>query len=81
MTLTDAISDVTAEYVRASEKFGPFASAHEGFAVLMEEVDELWDEVKANRGYDRSAEEEAVQVAAMAIRYLVDVSYRERTKE
>jgi hypothetical protein len=71
----DAIVDlVLAEWRRATAQFPPMASAHEGYAVLLEEVDELWDEVKANR--PREAAAEAVQVAAMALRLLHDV-YRE----
>lgn len=58
------------ELTRASEKFGAFASPHEGYAVLLEEVDELWAEVK--KGDRKRMKEEAVQVAAMALRFLVD---------
>ena len=47
------------------DKFKPFNSSHEGFAVLKEEVDELWDAIKSN---DLSAaQKEAIQVAAMAL--------------
>lgn len=63
---------VLAELARAQESFGPFASAHEGYAVLLEEVDELWHEVK--HGTTERQREEAVQVAAMALRFLVDVT-------
>lgn len=62
---------VRRELVRATAKFGSFASAHEGYAVILEEVDELWDEVKANR--PERATEEAVQVAAMGARFLLDL--------
>lgn len=58
------------EVERASAKYPPFNSAHEGFAVLKEEVDELWDEVKANHPERQTAE--AIQVAAMAVRFLMD---------
>ena len=67
--------EVKKELAQAREKFPrPQASAHEGFAVLDEERDELWDEVKANHP-DRKARmrAEAVQVAAMAIRFIEDV--------
>ncbi len=70
-----AITLIIREYNRATQLHGPFHSAHEGFAVLMEEVDELWDEVKKHCG-QRSTQKmtkEAVQVAAMALRFLVDV--------
>jgi hypothetical protein len=53
----------------------PFNSAHEGYAVLLEEVDELWAEVKKRRS-ERDDERmglEAIQVAAMAVRFLLDV--------
>lgn len=65
-----AINAVRAELVRAMGKFPPFHSMHEGWAVIHEELDEMWDEIKANR--KGRAREEAVQVAAMAVRFLVD---------
>ena len=68
--LYDIALEVRDEVIRAVEKHGKFASGHEGYAVLKEEVDELWDEIKANRGYQLSAMEEALQVAAMAIKYI-----------
>ncbi|MFA5348098.1 MAG: hypothetical protein WC294_08170 [Methanoregula sp.] len=63
------IADIIAEYGKASEKFPPFNSTHEGYAVILEELDELWDCVKGNHTKERSREE-AVQVAAMAIRFI-----------
>ena len=63
---------IEAEFIRASRKFGSFASAHEGYAVLKEEVDELWDEVKAGGNANR-LRSEAIQVGAMALRFLFDV--------
>lgn len=68
--LNEVIRWVTQEYTRASYKFGEFNSSHEGYAVLKEEVDEMWDEIKRN-DLNR-AREEAVQVAAMAVRFLMD---------
>jgi hypothetical protein len=67
------------EYDRAVAANKPFNSAHEGWAVLKEEVDELWDEVKKN-AKNRDPEKmlkEAVQVAAMGLRFIVDVCLRE----
>ena len=65
------------ELQRATSKFGSFKSSHEGYAVLLEEVDELWEQVKRNpaKHTTRDAEmrKEAVQVAAMAMRFLVDI--------
>lgn len=55
----------------------PMNSAHEGYAVLAEEVDELWDHVKVKQGNRDIAEMtyEAVQVAAMALRFIIDVCH------
>ena len=72
-----AIDAIRAEAIRAARKFKPFNSAHEGFAVLKEEVDELWDEVKGNDSL--RASEEAVQVGAMAVRFLTDVPVKTNT--
>jgi len=69
----DAAQEVLEEVCRAKEKFpADFNSAHEGFAVLLEEVDEMWDEVKRNNT-PRSIEE-AIQVGAMAVRYIAEFS-------
>lgn len=67
----EAVSAVIDELYAATQRFGPFASAHEGYAVILEELDELWQEVK--HGTRTRARAEAVQVAAMALRFLVDV--------
>ncbi|OHV03722.1 hypothetical protein [Mycobacterium talmoniae] len=48
-----------------------WASADEGAMLLAEEVDELWDEVRGNRV--ESARAEAVQAAAMAVRFIADL--------
>ena len=69
------ISLVEKEYFRATKKFGKFHSAHEGYAVLLEEVDELWENVKLNQNsFSRTdlIQKEAIQVGAMAIRIIVD---------
>lgn len=42
--------EVESEYLKASSKYPKFNSTHEGYAVIKEEVDELWDKVKANKG-------------------------------
>ena len=69
-----AASEAVVELRRAMAAFPRFNSAHEGFAVLLEEVDELKAEVwKSPSKRDPSAmRKEAVQVAAMALRFLVD---------
>lgn len=59
------------ELERAQDKFGPMASPHEGIAVIREEYLELEREVFW--GTRAAMRAEAVQLAAMAIRFLVDV--------
>ncbi len=94
-TLRDALEGIAMEAedeaLSAAAKWPAFNSAHEGFAVLGEEVDELaeaanlepvilsmcrlWGHVKVNqKKRDVAAmRAEAVQVAAMAIRFVHDV--------
>lgn len=67
----EILDDVAGELSRAA-MWPPFNSAHEGYAVLLEEVDELWAHVKTNqKRRDLAAmRAEAVQVAAMAIKFV-----------
>jgi len=59
------------ELVKAMAKHGPMRSRHEGYAILKEEFDEFWDEIKRNDG--QKAREEVLQIGAMAVRYLLDI--------
>ena len=70
-TWEDLRNDIEAEYTNAIHSFPSFNSYHEGFAVIKEELDELWDEIK---GEQRKNEllKEAKQVGAMAIRFIID---------
>ena len=71
LNTNDILKMISDELVRAREKFDNFNSAHEGYAVLLEEVDELWDEIKTN-GELTHLRDEAIQIAAMAIRFIED---------
>lgn len=78
--LIQANDDVVKEYQRACADWPPFNSAHEAYGTLLEEVDELWDEVKVkqkNRDLMKMRKE-AIQVSAMALRFIVDVCDEER---
>jgi len=70
-----AMSRIEHEMRRAIAKYGPFTSSHEGYAVLLEEVDELWDEIKNNKleGTESRQFMEATQVGAMAGKFLVSL--------
>jgi hypothetical protein len=69
-----ALYAVTNEIVSACNRFPSFSSPHEGKAVIEEELDELWLHVKAETGRSGDARKEAVQVAAMALRYAIDLT-------
>jgi hypothetical protein len=69
----EVLCEVRAEMERAITIYPPFNSTHEGFAVIEEERDELWADIKANKGRDSCAMIEAIQLAAMATRYVCDL--------
>ena len=76
MNVKDALKLIEDEHQQAISHYPPFASAHEGFAVLLEEVTELQAEIFKNyklRDYD-AIRKESIQVAAMALRLLIEVS-------
>jgi hypothetical protein len=61
------------ELDRATARFDRFHSPHEGWAVIKEEMDELWKHVTENTGRSEAAMMEAVQTATMALRYVYDL--------
>ena len=68
---------IRAELSRAYRKFpDQRASAMEGWGVMQEEIDELWEATKdqglVGTDRDRRIKEESVQVAAMGMRFLLD---------
>ncbi len=66
MKILDGTSAVANELMRAQAKHGPHKSLHEGYAILLEEMDELWDEIKKQNTDPYNIYTEAIQVAAMA---------------
>jgi len=71
MNKKEAIGIVIEELETAIKNFGSFNSPHEGYAVILEELDELWEKIKYNESPEL-LKEEAKQVAAMSIRFLID---------
>ena len=69
-------SAIVEELRTALNKYPPFNSGHEGYAIIKEELDELWEVVKLKQSTPNRNElmrKEAIQVAAMAIRFLLDL--------
>jgi len=75
MRYRNAFLDAAAELQQARDLFEDMASPHEGWAVIREEVDELWDEVKKKPSIRDKAKmrAEAIQIAAMALRFAEDI--------
>lgn len=73
MRFESALQQIISEYNRASEAHAPFSSTHEGYAVIKEELDELWDAIKRNEKVTITRAE-AKQVAAMALRFMIDLT-------
>lgn len=71
--IDDALTVMRGELIKAMTKHGPMASPHEGHGVIREELDELWDHVKADTGRTPKARKEAMQIAAMGLRYALDL--------
>lgn len=70
-----ALEEVYNEIARAKAKHpGDMHNFHEGYAILLEEVDELWDEVKKSKHDKAKIKEEAIQVAAMALRIVTELT-------
>lgn len=76
------LSDVEHELNNAMAAHGSMKSRHEAYAVIAEEVDEFWDEVKKNPvkmtlpefdKYQADMRKELVQIAAMAVRAIIDL--------
>lgn len=66
---------VAEEVHSARKQHGPMNSIHEGYAVILEELDEVWDEVK-KKTKERDLEhllKELIQTAAMCQKMAEDV--------
>ncbi len=68
--MTKEIEDVIKEVELAERKFASYNSSHEGYSIIAEELDELWDEVKKHSHDYKKEYHEAKQIACTAIRYM-----------
>jgi len=74
------LSEVASELMRAKGLYPEFfVNQHEAYAVILEEIDELWDEIKKKqKSYDLDAQrKEAIQAAAMLVRLVVELLPRQ----
>lgn len=80
--IENALEEIEVELLLAKNKFPEyFNTKHEGYAVLLEEVEELKDEIfwgtkKWNNPekHIQAVRDEAKQVAAMALRIMVELT-------
>lgn len=76
MQKSEAIAAVLTELSKAVQKHKAMTTPHDGYAVILEELDELWDEVRVKQA-KHSRERmraEATQIAAMAVRFMMDLT-------
>jgi hypothetical protein len=68
---------VKTELEIARQKHANINSAHEGFAVILEELDEFWEQVRLNRSKRDRCQmlSGLVQIAAMAQRTAEDLNF------
>lgn len=80
--MNQILNDIETEVNRAMELYESFHSLHEGYAVLLEEVDELWHHVKTRQGgrIPGAIEKECIQIAAMAVRIICDCGKQDYQK-
>jgi len=69
----DLAEELDDELRRAIIKHGRMNSRHEAYAVILEELDEFWDEVRAQEINGARCRHELLQVAAMALRAIKDL--------
>lgn len=77
--IAQVLSQVVEECKKARAKHPPLNSTHEAHSVILEEFEEWWDSVKADKPDDK----ELLSVAAMAVLAIVELrgkNRRERTK-
>ena len=72
MSRKNILQDISNEVDRSLKYYPHFHSNHEGYAVIKEELDELWDLIKESKFVlaDAHMRFEAVQVAAMAVKFI-----------
>jgi hypothetical protein len=65
--------EIAEEVERAERKHAPLNSPHEAWSVIYEELEELREHVRGDTGRGPEARKEAIQVAAMGLRYVLNL--------
>lgn len=75
-----SIKAIITEYNRTIIKNAPFHSTYEGWALIKQKVDSLWDEIKKEEtgGSREAMQKEAAQIGAMAMRFIIDLCNDEK---
>lgn len=88
--LNPVLHEVGVELGKARATHAPMNGHHEGYAVMLEEMDELWEVCKMNthkfgdtsdktelrKAKKAAMRKEALQIAAMAVRFIEDICDR-----
>lgn len=82
-SLKQFFADAWKEAERAIEEHGQYHSVHEAYAILMEEVDEFWEQVKKKRKNrnPKNMYHELMQVAAVAAKAALKFGVRPTAKK
>ncbi len=71
----EVCQEVKYEIDKARNKYQrDFASTHEAYGVIFEELDELWDEIKKKQPDKDKMRHEAMQTASMLIRLIIELT-------
>lgn len=75
-----SIKTIIAEYNHTIIKHAPFHSSYEGWALIKQKVDELWEEIKKEENSDskEAMMKEAAQIGAMAMRFIIDLGIEDK---
>ena len=75
MSYSESAEEILNELQRAKAIWkDDFKNYHEAYAVILEEVDELWDEIKKKNQDKEKIRKEAIQSAAMLLRLITELT-------
>lgn len=65
--------DMVKELDSAMDEHGPFPSGFHGYAVIKEELEELWKAIKDKNATLEDVRHEAIQIGSSAMRFILDL--------